>query len=736
MGRPKREAERQLMIAASANGDLVATAKRLRLLGGCFVCAAMAILVLPANAGSSSPPRPAGDWSQFDRLVAQSKKSMMVDPTAALEHARAAVDMAQHHRASPRYTEAAATAWWLEAESLTRLNKMQAAQAAVKNAASLAGRDGKITKLDGDVELARARIANNTGDIALALKSLQKAYAIFVRIGNTRSQSMALQGLGSIYGEAHAFTREIDYYRKASQVYAGDPVLLLTSANNLGYAEYQIERYDDAIANFRNALRIAESLRGPTLQATILTNLAFVYAKQEDLADAEHAADRALHLAAAGGDHESSRFAWGAKAEIEYRRGAIRAAALDLDRAFRGLDLAKTNAPYRDLHEIAYRVYRADGSTPLALMHLWAFKRLDDQGRSLVASANLALLGAQFDFATQQLEIEQLKSAQLQRDISLRESRAAMLTILFLTVFAAALVLIAWITWRHVLVHRHRDAISRKNMELLRTLAERDHEIVRRTETESQLRLAMETAQQANRAKSHFLANMSHELRTPLNAIIGFSELLMMRGPTPEKLREYAGNIREGGRHLLSNLNDVLDMARIEAGRVTLDEEVVTLHDLLQGAVSGFAGDATVGKSVRVGAAPAIDLRCDETRLRQVLTNLLSNALKFGGDSARIEIRAENAPDGVDLIVQDDGPGIPKDKLNLILEPFGQAEDAYARAHGGVGLGLPIAKSLVELHGGRFALEAAAEGGTIARVHLPLERIVETCFVQPAALAS
>ena len=351
---------------------------------------------MDANARSASRLNTAADWRPFDRLVAQSKKSMMVDPAAALARARAAVEMAEHRRASPRYIEAAATAWWLEAESLTRLNKMQAAQAAVKNAASLAARDGKVTKLDGDVELARARIANNTGDIALALKSLQNAYAIFVRIGNARSQSMALQGLGSIYGEAHAFAREIDYYRKASQVYAGDPVLLLTSANNLGYAEYQIERYDDAVANFRNALRIAQSLKGRALQATILTNLAFVYAKQENLEQAEHAADHALRLADAAGDHESARFAWGAKAEIEYRRGAIRAAASDLDHAFRGVDLSKTNAPYRDLHEIAYRVYRAAGNSPLALLHLWAFKRLDDEGRSLVASANRSARSAAY----------------------------------------------------------------------------------------------------------------------------------------------------------------------------------------------------------------------------------------------------------------------------------------------------------------------------------------------------
>jgi signal transduction histidine kinase len=511
---------------------------------------------------------------------------------------------------------------------------------------------------------------------------------------------------------------------------------LLTSANNLGFALQQLGRYDESVANYRNALTIAESLKSPFLEGTILTNLAQVYAKQRHFADAEHAADRAWKLWKSSGHSEAAPFVWGMKAEIDYRRGVLRAAATDLDNAFRGVNLKTTIAPFRDMHEIAYKVYRAEANAPLALAHLEAFKRLDDEGRSLIASANLALLGAQFDFATQQLEIEHLKSAQLERDISLRKSRAAAQTMLFLTLFAAALVLIAWIAWRHVLVHRHRDAISRKNMELLRTLAERDHEIVRRTETESQLRLAMETAQQANRAKSHFLANMSHELRTPLNAIIGFSELLMMRGPAPEKLREYAGNIREGGRHLLSNLNDVLDMARIEAGKVALDEEVVALDELVQSALSGFLSDATAAKSIRVGAVPAIDLRCDGTRLRQVLTNLLSNALKFAGDAAKIEIRAENAPDGIDLIVQDNGPGIPKDKLNLILEPFGQAEDAYTRAHGGVGLGLPIVKSLVELHGGRFALEAAAGGGTIARVHLPRERIAEKRFVQPAAMAS
>ncbi|HEX3945353.1 MAG TPA: ATP-binding protein [Rhizomicrobium sp.] len=724
------------MSAAFLSGNPAVMLQKTRILAAFFASAMFVIMLGAAKSAASPLTRTAENWTPFDRLVMQSEKAMMADPGTALQRARAATEFAEHHRFSKRYAEAAATGWWLAAEALTRLNSIQAAREAADHAAKLARGDGKITKLDGDVELARARIASETGDIGLALKSLQKAYAIFVHVGNPRSQSQALQGLGSIYGKAHDFAREISYYRKASQIYSGDPALLLSAANNLGFALQQLGRYDESVANFRGALKIAQSLKSPFLEGTILTNLAFVYSKQQKLTDAEQAANYAMKVVKSVGDSESARFVWGVKAEIDYRKGALRAAATDLDNAFRGTNLKMTTAPFRDMHEIAYKVYRAEGNAPLSLAHLEAFKRLDDKGRSLVASANLALLGAQFDFATQQLEIEHLKSAQLKRDISLKESRAATQTILFLTLFAATLLVIAWIVWRHVLVHRHRDAISHKNTELLRTLGERDHEIARRTEIEAQLRLAMETALQANRAKNHFLANMSHELRTPLNAIIGFSELLIT-GPIAEKPREYARNIFEGGRHLLANLNDVLDMARIEAGRIALHEEVVALDDLMQSAVADVESNATAGKSIKVWrAGPAIALRCDRTRLRQVLINLLSNAVKFTGDRGKIEIRAEILPGGIGLIVQDDGPGIPEDKLDLILEPFGQAESAYARAHGGMGLGLPIVKSLVELHGGRFTLESAAGLGTIARVHLPRGRIVEARAVMATALAS
>jgi signal transduction histidine kinase len=566
-------------------------------------------------------------------------------------------------------------------------------------------------------------LADASGDYALALKSYQRAHAVFVRLGILRSQAIALLGLGAIYEKARDFNREIRYYREASQVYSGEPAFNLSVANNTGFALQQIGRYGDALDDYKRALTIAISLKSSMLEARVLTNVAMSEARLGKLGEADSAANRALRLLGPKDESGWAPF----KADIEYQRGALKIAVADLEKAFHGLDLATTIAAFRDAHEIAYKVYRAAGNYSQAIVHLEAFKRLDDEGRSVAASANLALTTAQFDFTNQQLEIAKLKAAQLERDISLKESRSATQAIVFAGAALACLVLMAWIAWRHVLVRRHRNAIRQKNVKLLQTLAERNREIVRRAETESQLRIAMEVAQQANRAKSHFLANMSHELRTPLNAIIGFSELLVARAVEPRKVREYASGIAEGGRHLLSILNDVLDMARIEAGRVTLDETTIRLGDVVSQVISELGDEIRAdGKRIQFDEANGgIHIRADGQRLQQILTNLVSNAIKFTDADGVVQIQIEPVFDGVDLVIRDNGAGIPSDKLDVIMEPFGQAENAYARAHGGSGLGLPIVKALVELHGGRFVITSGAARGTVARVHLPADRILD-----------
>ncbi len=631
-----------------------------------------------------------------------------------------------------------ATAYCLEAEALNRTNRNQAAREVVTKASELMAGRRTTTKLDGDLALARAAIADSAGDFALALKNYQQAHSIFVRLGNRRRQAIVLLDLGGLYERARDFDREIRYYNEAVETYSSDPAIALAAANNLGLAFQQMGLYARAIPRFEQALGIASSLKSATLEASILNSLAMSYAKTQNIAEAQHAVTRALKLETSTEQGEEERFSWGVKAEIDYRRGDLRAAAADLQNAFRGVQLEATTPSFRDMHQIAYMIYKAKGDLPLAMAHLEAFKRLDDQGRSLAASTNFALLGAKFDFARQDLEIEQLKSAGLERDIKLRRSQGELQLIVFCVIIAGITLLLVWFAWRHVTLKRHQKDIAQKNIELVDTLLERDGEIERRTVAETELRIAMQAAQQANLAKSHFLANMSHELRTPLNAIIGFSELILTGGIKPEKAREYILDIAGGGRHLLAVLNNVLDMARLESGKVELADRVVRLGDVVNEALAVLGGHDTIaGKEIRVSGNEDILLRVDEVRLRQVLINLVSNAVKFTDEGGLVGIRIERASNGLDLIVEDNGKGIPSDKIQFVMEPFAQAEGIYARSHGGAGLGLPIVKSLVELHEGAFTLESEQGKGTRARVHLPNNRVIDTLpTLKPAGQAA
>ncbi len=663
-------------------------------------------------------------WANFDSLVADAKKTMMADPKSALGKARSAAALAQSQPVSPDQQQALAMGLWLEAEALTRVNQVPQARTVLDEAIKITSGANKITKLDGDLTLALARVGDNEGDVALALKSYHKAYGIFVKIGQLRGQSIALQGLGSIYGEAHDLQREIDYYKQAAQVYSAEPALQLSIANNVGFALHQAGRYDEALAEFKKALPIAAALKSPFLQARILTNIAATYAKLENFSAAQSAANQALKLLGKNDEEGWTPFVWGIKAEIEFERGGLAQATDDLEKAFRGVDLTKTIAPFRDMHEIAYKVYRATGNSPLALAHLEAFKRLDDEGRSLAASANLALMGARFDFANQNLQIEHLKTEQLQRDVKLRESQATTQMVVLLGLILAAVLFIIWIGWRHRLLSGHRDAIRKSNTELTRTLGERDLEIERRIETESRLRTAKEAAEQADLAKTHFLANMSHELRTPLNAIIGFSDILATGKMSAEKTQEYSADINTGGRKLLSVLNDILDAANLDSGMIVLSEDELVLGEIVEDALANIASQAA-GKTLSVTGDRSLRVRGDAERLVQVVQNLVSNAAKFSAPDGRIEIGLERALDGgVDIAITDNGIGIPVEKLDRIMEPFDQVESVYARTHGGTGLGLAIVRSLVALHSGTLTIRSKLDKGTSVLVHLPAVRVL------------
>ena len=231
----------------------------------------------------------------------------------------------------------------------------------------------------------------------------------------------------------------------------------------------------------------------------------------------------------------------------------------------------------------------------------------------------------------------------------------------------------------------------------------------------------------ANRHKSEFLSNMSHELRTPLNAIIGFSEVLLQRlfGDLNEKQADYLQDILESGKHQLALVNDVLDLSKVEAGRMELQLSTFSLQAVIDHGITMLRETAArSGVVLEVECDPRVDsIEADERKVRQVLFNLLSNAVKFTPKGGTVSVRTQARSDAVEIAVDDTGVGIAPEDQGRIFEEFGQAKEGKSR-EGSTGLGLTLAKRFVELHGGAMTLHSTVGQGSTFTFVLPLRRSV------------
>lgn len=279
-------------------------------------------------------------------------------------------------------------------------------------------------------------------------------------------------------------------------------------------------------------------------------------------------------------------------------------------------------------------------------------------------------------------------------------------------------------------IHDGPQDWSDEDVAFFRMVAQRAGSEYNRLQAEAALIAAKDRAEASDRAKTQFLTNTSHELRTPLNSIIGLSELLVTAGPSTfeeAEVLEYLGQMRKSGHALLGMIDDLLDISRIEMGYVELDEaqtDMQACFSACHDAIQGMLLKQGVTLSIEKPAYP-IALFVDERALVRILINLVGNAVKFSHQGGRVTLSARRQENGsVEISVQDHGIGIADSDLEKVLSYFGQVDAGLGRAYSGTGIGLPLSKQLVELHGGTLKLESAVGLGTTVTVTLPKARVL------------
>lgn len=341
------------------------------------------VAAAPIAAAQAQPQPAPAVQSGFAAEIAAARAAMMADPQTALRHARAAAALGGSDIDG-------ATAAWLEAEALMRVNQPREAQPAIERGMAIVAAHAPNTRLHGDLLKARAALAMLIGDFSAAHGDLIAAQEIFRALGETRSQAIVLQNLGSLYSQARDFERALGYYDEARRVHGGDPALTLAAHNNRGNALKEMGRYDEAEREFGLAVAAARTMESELLEARILSNLASAQALHGDAIGAEMTVQLGLALAQRSAPGWEP-YLWGVRAQIALARRDLQTARSYIERTFSNVDLDSSTMPYREFHETARRIYSELGDAATASRHTTAFHRLDDQDRHIAAATSAAL---------------------------------------------------------------------------------------------------------------------------------------------------------------------------------------------------------------------------------------------------------------------------------------------------------------------------------------------------------
>ena len=660
-----------------------------------LAAACAAVLITSAQPAAAAAPR-------FDQAVVEIKASMMADPARAIDMAREASSAAATQAASPERARQLATLSWLQGEAYGRAGNPAQGLALLTRAQGQLGEPGARSHLAADILLSRGSALIDLNRISEALKTLQRAHDLFVALRDERSQAKALTLIAILYGVAGDHEASLRYYAEAAEHYGDDPGLSVATDNGRATELMALGRAREAEPEFRKVWRTATTIRSAPMVAQSLGNIALAQMTLGNVAAARATIDRGLKVGV-GADAASVRLPLIAlAADAALRSGDVKRAATLIDQRFAGVDLGATIVGDRDAHEIAYRVYRAARRSDAALDHFAALKRLDDQATDIARSTSAALAAARFDYANQELRITQLKAAGLARTVTFQRETARTQRLMFLGVVGSTLLIIALLAIGLATIRRSRNQVRSANDDLAQSNVELN---------------------KALRAKSEFLATTSHEIRTPLNGILGMTQVMIADGKLNAATRDRLSVVHGAGMTMRALVNDILDMAKIESGRLTVEAAPLDLHATVSEAARLWREPAEakgLAFDVDTGAVPRW-IMGDEARLRQIVFNLLSNAVKFtaaGTVSLRLGVDIDTGR--LRLDVTDTGVGIAPDVQEMIFESFRQADAGTTRQFGGTGLGLSICRNLARAMDGDVTVESRPGEGATFRLDLPL----------------
>jgi signal transduction histidine kinase/CheY-like chemotaxis protein len=667
--------------------------------------AALMLAVGIAAAPAVAAPAAASASTSFDAMIADAKAAMMVDPHQTIAKAQAARNVAERLPAAQRVA-AIATTRWLEGEAYLRLDDTAHAGPLIKQAFAAVANTRPATKLTGDILVSLGGYHTATANVADALDDYQRAHNIFRDIGDTRSRAIAVLSIAYLYQEANDWPNALKYYDQARDIYHGDPQLLSTIYNNRGNALKEVHRYAEAEAQFQDSLALARTMKNPAVVVRVLANIVRNQIAWGHLDAAQQTLAQGFALRSSGGEAAAaSEQLWGLAASLAWKRGDLQKARTLIERSFAHIGEASLSVR-RELHETAWHIYSELGDQKTALTHLEALRQLEVDMTKSAASANTALAAARFDFANQELKIAKLQRDEAKRTVEFERSRARTQLYIFIGLGVVTVVIVTMLGFGLVTIRKSRNEVRAANIDLGHT----------------NTALAKALA-----AKIEFLATTSHEIRTPLNGILGMTQVMLADRTLGDTLRDRIGVVHGAGITMRALVDDILDVAKMETGNLTIEQAAFDLRATLTD-LSRMWQEQAQAK----GIAFVLDLAdCpewiegDAARLRQVAFNLLSNALKFT-DAGKVTLRASEAAgtDGpllrIDIV--DTGIGIAADKHELIFESFRQADGGTTRKFGGTGLGLSICRNLARaMHGDVTVASAEGQGATFTLV-LPLVR--------------